>query len=182
MKHALVIGGTGMLSDVSLWLVSEGYHVSVIGRDEERLKQLRSRVQDSTCITPIAVDYHQEESLREKIRTTVAKNGPLELVVAWIHSPFKNVLESITLEVANPKQWSLFHVIGSRANATKLRADLNRAVNCNYRQVQLGFMVEGQNSRWLTHEEISEGVIEAILKETQYHLVGVLEPESKRPF
>ncbi len=30
--HALVIGGTGMLADVSLWLVREGYYVSVIAR------------------------------------------------------------------------------------------------------------------------------------------------------
>ncbi len=33
MAHALVIGGTGMLADTTLWLVKNGYDVSVIGRN-----------------------------------------------------------------------------------------------------------------------------------------------------
>ena len=31
-KHALVIGGTGMLADVCIALAREGYIVSIIGR------------------------------------------------------------------------------------------------------------------------------------------------------
>ncbi|MFC7321460.1 hypothetical protein [Halobacillus campisalis] len=31
-NHALIIGGTGTLSDVSLWLVYQGYVVSAIMR------------------------------------------------------------------------------------------------------------------------------------------------------
>ena len=33
MKHVLVVGGSGMLADVSLWLNNQGYHVSVIARN-----------------------------------------------------------------------------------------------------------------------------------------------------
>ncbi|MCM3766961.1 short-chain dehydrogenase [Neobacillus niacini] len=182
MKHALVIGGTGMLSALPLWLVKEGCHVSVIGRSEERLVHLRSRVQDSTCITPISVDYRQEELLREQIRWTVGQNGPLDLVVAWIHSPFKNVLETMAREVADPQQWSLFHVIGSRANPEEIKTGLSLDGTCSYRQVQLGFMMEGESSRWLTHKEISNGVIEAIKKDKQYHVVGILGPENRIPW
>ena len=43
MAHALVIGGTGMLADTSLWLVNNGYHVSVIGRSAHRMEDLRNR-------------------------------------------------------------------------------------------------------------------------------------------
>jgi NAD(P)-dependent dehydrogenase (short-subunit alcohol dehydrogenase family) len=182
MKHALVIGGTGMLSDVSLWLVSKGYRVSVVGRSEKRLEQLRSQAKKPTSITPLLADYREEDLLTEQIREAVNEIGPLEMVVAWIHYPFKNVLETITREAENPQQWKLFHVIGSRANASMIHTDLHLAENCKYRQVQLGFVIEGEQSRWLTHEEISNGVIEAILKDKQYHLVGVLEPDSKRPF
>ncbi|WP_066318936.1 short-chain dehydrogenase [Bacillus sp. FJAT-29814] len=182
MKHALVIGGTGMLTAVPLWLVKEGYHVSVIGRSEERMAQLRSRVQDSTCITPLSVDYRQGDLFSEQIRFIVDKNGPLELVVAWIHSPFKNVMETIAREVANHKPCLLFHALGSRANPEEIRAGLKLTENCRYRQVQLGFKLDGETSRWLTHEEISNGVIEAIKRDKQYHVVGVLEPDSKRPW
>ena len=41
--YALVIGGTGMLTDVSLWLVREGYHISIVARNRERMERLISR-------------------------------------------------------------------------------------------------------------------------------------------
>ena len=40
MKHALVVGGTGMLSEVCMWLVNQNYHVSVIGRNPEKMRGL----------------------------------------------------------------------------------------------------------------------------------------------
>ncbi|MFG6117687.1 hypothetical protein [Thalassobacillus sp. B23F22_16] len=30
MKHGLVVGGTGMLAETTLWLADQGYHVSVV--------------------------------------------------------------------------------------------------------------------------------------------------------
>ncbi|MDR2996156.1 MAG: short-chain dehydrogenase, partial [Bacillus cereus] len=39
--HALVIGGTGMLKKVSIWLCEQGYHVSIIGRDEVKLGNVK---------------------------------------------------------------------------------------------------------------------------------------------
>ncbi|MGY3190168.1 hypothetical protein ACVWXS_004902 [Lysinibacillus sp. TE18511] len=38
MRHALVVGGTGMLSGVSLWLLNQGYHVSIIARNSDCMK------------------------------------------------------------------------------------------------------------------------------------------------
>jgi len=40
MNHALVIGGSGMLAGASLWLAQEGYRVTVIGRNPQKLKRL----------------------------------------------------------------------------------------------------------------------------------------------
>ncbi|MEY2301916.1 hypothetical protein ACFWJC_21505 [Bacillus wiedmannii] len=39
--HALVIGGTGMLKRVSMWLCEQGFHVSIIGRDEVKLENVK---------------------------------------------------------------------------------------------------------------------------------------------
>ena len=44
MKHALVVGGTGMLSNVVLWLIAEGYQVSVIARDAGRMNRLIEKI------------------------------------------------------------------------------------------------------------------------------------------
>lgn len=164
-----------------MWLVNEGYHVSVVGRSTERLKHLKSLVQDSSLITPISVDYHQQYAFQEEIRQAVKNDGPIELAVAWIHSPTKEAIDTIVREAAIPQPWRLFHVIGSRAKAGKLRTQLQLDSTCRYHQVQLGFVLEGELSRWNTNEEISNGVIQAIMEDKPYHLVGVLEPEEKRP-
>ena len=57
MAHALVIGGTGMLADTSLWLVNKGYHVSIIGRSAHRMEDLRNRTTKTSLLTSILVDY-----------------------------------------------------------------------------------------------------------------------------
>ena len=38
--HALVVGGTGMLRGVSLYLAEKGHVVSVVARSRERLESL----------------------------------------------------------------------------------------------------------------------------------------------
>ncbi|WP_191126266.1 Rossmann-fold NAD(P)-binding domain-containing protein [Cerasibacillus terrae] len=43
MKHALIVGGAGMLSNVSLWILDKGYHVSIIARNPRRIKNLIER-------------------------------------------------------------------------------------------------------------------------------------------
>ena len=52
MKHALVVGGTGMLSGVSLWLLDQGYHVSIIARNSDRMKNLIEQTDLDSHITP----------------------------------------------------------------------------------------------------------------------------------
>ena len=45
----------------------------------------------------------------------------------------------------------------------------------------LGFQLEGERSRWLTHEEISSGIIEALERQASRSIVGVVEPWEMRP-
>lgn len=47
MKQASVVGGTGMLSDVALWLIQEGYHVFVIGRNTQKMDILMNKVKEN---------------------------------------------------------------------------------------------------------------------------------------
>ncbi|NLG69565.1 MAG: hypothetical protein GX496_08420 [Firmicutes bacterium] len=50
-----------------------------------------------------------------------------------------------------------------------------------YREVILGFVVEPSGSRWLTHDGISPGVLEAIDRDAPRWIVGTVEPWSARP-
>jgi hypothetical protein len=45
----------------------------------------------------------------------------------------------------------------------------------------LGFVLEGNHSRWLTHAEISGGVIHSIQTQSKRHVVGTLTPWYRRP-
>lgn len=51
-----------------------------------------------------------------------------------------------------------------------------------YHAVILGFvLLPGGQSRWLTNSEISQGVLDAIAAEAKRHIVGTVEPWSRRP-
>ncbi|NWG46914.1 MAG: hypothetical protein HXY25_10275 [Alphaproteobacteria bacterium] len=50
-----------------------------------------------------------------------------------------------------------------------------------YTQVILGFHLEGETARWLTHAEIAGGVLDALAGPTARHVIGTLEPWERRP-
>ena len=42
-------------------------------------------------------------------------------------------------------------------------------------------LIEDETSRWLTNTEISNGVIDGIMNEKDYFIVGKIEPWERRP-
>jgi len=171
-----------MLSGVSQWLVSSGYHVSIIARNAERMDELVKQVSDPERIIPLLVDYKDDIQFCQKIKEAVCKNGPIQTVVAWIHSDAISALSLLLQEVSvNNDSWELYHVLGSRANAEELIRTLVLPATCRYSQVQLGFVVDNGRSRWLTNQEISNGVLEAIQQRTKRLTIGQLEPLGDRP-
>lgn len=65
--------------------------------------------------------------------------------------------------------------LGVAASVTEGLAD------CELRQVVLGFKVETEGARWLTHEEISDGVLAAIRGDFVFSVIGQTEPWSLKP-
>lgn len=133
-------------------------------------------------VTPLLVDYRNNDELIEKINLTMKQNGEIDLAVAWIHSIAENALQTILNEISKgTNSLSLFHLLGSRSNLDDIKNTIEIPANCTYYQVQLGFISEGSQSRWLTHKEISDGVIDAMEKKEEVLLVGQVEPWEKRP-
>lgn len=181
MSHALVIGGTGMLADVSVWLSKHYDHVSVIGRSADRLQHLTSKIEKASSYTPISLDYHQNDLLVDSISQTIHKNGPIDIAISWIHSSAPSALSAIeqTISSNHPTTWNLWQVRGSQACKDTTIPTVSR--NCEYNQVILGFVVEDQYSRWLTHQEIATGIIQAVQDDKRYTIVGTCSPWEKRP-
>lgn len=180
MKHALVIGGSGMLAEACLWLAGQGWRVTVIGRSQSKLARLADR---HAHIVPVSADYFREAEFRRALRASLERHGPWTLVVAWIHAREEEILAVVSEErgrLAN-SPWKLFHVLGSSSNLEDILRDMPAFPACRYHQVQLGFVIEGERSRWLTHAEISGGVIHAVRTDAKRHVVGTLSPWSRRP-
>ncbi|WP_242220822.1 short-chain dehydrogenase [Bacillus cereus group sp. BfR-BA-01380] len=178
--HVLVVGGTGMLQKVSKWFAEQGLHTSVIGRDVKRLKEIKDSCHAPKSVTCLAVDYHNSDELRAHIKSSIHKNGPVTLVVAWIHSTAVDALQIISEEIEIfSKEWELFHILGS--SAYKSVGKVRCSSLCRYYRIILGFMVEEKCSRWLTHDEIASGVIDGIQHKQREWIVGTLEPWNARP-
>ncbi|WP_188454684.1 short-chain dehydrogenase [Virgibacillus oceani] len=181
-KHAIVIGGTGMLAKVSHYLAASNFDVSVIARSILKHQGLKENCKNPENIHAILADYHNGESLNIGIENALHTYGCPSIVVSWIHSTAPNALPLIIRQISvqySSFPWRLFHIQGSSGFFQKEYTPVSE--NCLYRRVYLGFMIEKSASRWLTHEEISEGVIHAIETDSEKTIVGTVEPWESRP-
>jgi hypothetical protein len=171
--HTLVVGGTGMLATVTTWLAEQGHTVSVVSR--------RAGTAPDGGVNPIEVDYRDSETLRQRMFKAMRTYGSIDLAVFWIHSDAPNAFRVIAQEISKhaERPWRLFHVRGSAAYLHPESPQV--PTDCLYRQVILGFVTNSNGSRWLTQDEISGGVIEAIRTDREYSVVGTLHPWEKRP-
>jgi NAD(P)-dependent dehydrogenase (short-subunit alcohol dehydrogenase family) len=182
MSHALVIGGTGMLRGVTRELAKRFDHVSVVARSKSDLDTLEK--EKPGAIHGIAVDYRNETELRALIRGAVSTYGNVTLVVAWIHED-GSVIPHVIVESAGDAPLTFVHVLGS-ASADPSRPDLSIRKDMEhscvaYHEAILGFVLEGNHSRWLSHGEISAGVLKAIETGAPRSIIGTVEPWSRRP-
>lgn len=78
MKHCLVIGGTGMLKDVSLLLIQQGNHVTVIGRQQNKMQSLINEADYSSKLSPLLVDYTNYISFRTALIESQVTHGSFD--------------------------------------------------------------------------------------------------------
>ncbi|MFC4558158.1 short-chain dehydrogenase [Virgibacillus kekensis] len=180
--YVLVIGGSGMLRKVCHYLNEKNGDVFVIGRNRSRLEAVKNSGRYPERLHGISVDYEDSTRFGAALADLFNKHGTPGLVVSWIHSTAPDALpllkDMITEHVLNA-DWRLFHIQGSARFFEKENTSVPG--NCLYRRVYLGFILDNDQSRWLTHDEISNGVIEAIDSDQEETVVGTLEPWAKRP-
>jgi hypothetical protein len=162
-----------MLAGLCRRLAGDGWQVTVVGRDEAKLA--RATAGDAR-LHPLSVDYEDVGAFASALAGAVGARGPITLAVCWIRSWALHSLLAAADAVAADGR--LFHVLGSHASdasATAIDALASRP-SLNYRQVQLGAFGDDSSRRWLTNDEISAGVHEAIASDRPHHLVGTVAP------
>ncbi len=173
-----------MLSAATMHLCRCSHRTTIIGRSESRLSRFRSLGEG---VEAKQVDYTDIARLEEELNSIRARAGAPDLAVCWVHSTAPQAIDRIAeITGSNEKPGRFFHVQGSAIeepgrrpspSETRLRA----LPNVIYRQVILGFAGDHGNSRWLSHEEISVGLIEAVQLDSVKFIVGRVRPWSDRP-
>ena len=158
-----------MLAGLCVSLAAAGQEVTVVGRDPGKLDRLARR---DPRIHSLSVDYENVPVFTAALRDAVAERGPITLAVCWIRSWAPQSLLAAADAVAPGGR--LFHVLGSqRTDDTEPAIEaLRRREDLRYRQVQLGEVVSAKARRWLTNEEIADGVAAAVEADLPFFVVG----------
>ena len=155
-----------MLASCTRHLLEEGWHVHAIARDQAKLDALRD---GGVCsVSTYACDYRDFEQFERAIDHAP---GPVDAVLCWIHDSGRAALGVLLDRFSGV---DVLRVVGSGGGTPPERIG-------NERLVELGFIIEGGASRWLTHDEISDGVHDALVSGRTMSIVGTVEPGSMRP-
>ncbi|MCH7690484.1 MAG: short-chain dehydrogenase [candidate division Zixibacteria bacterium] len=191
MAHILVVGGTGMLYDVCRHLCKSANTVTVIARNKKRLNRLASEAKELVgSINSISLDYSDSASLTSGLKKSIITHGPVELAICWIHAskaPEAARIIAETIDKQNNQTKCKYYQLLSSATADPslekkdISKDFDSLDNIDFRTILLGFIVERETSRWLTNNEICDGVIRAIENDAKESIIGTVEPWNRRP-
>lgn len=177
-EYAVVIGGTGMLRPAVHTLLKRGLKVVVVARRPDRAAP-PDELQDQ--FVPVVGDWSDPETLVEHVLAATGQRLAKYLIV-WAHSPHQEALMH-ELERVVAQDAVVVWVWGSagRDPHEVLTEHADSFAGHRVRHVVLGYLSGVNGSRWLTHTEISTGVLNAIESTREIHVVGRLDPWDRRP-
>ena len=194
--RVLIVGGSGMLAGLARALCERADRVSILARNEKRIRAV------SDAVEPLVCDYNDGVALAEALSLIESP----DLVVAWIHGRAPQARRAFAecliaegrFACRAPQARRAFaecliaegrfvqvlgSALGDPAHPERL-AEMAKAADglpIDYQAVVLGFVVEKGSSRWLGNDEISAGVLSAIDSEQAVSIVGTVEPWSAKP-
>lgn len=190
MSHILMVGCTGMLSDVITYAAQHFQHLTLIARNAERLQEI---VKKHKCYAAqfqtYALDYRQNATLIAALEQATKKAGAFTAAVCWIHGSAPKapllVADFLHKKSSLSNKLPYYHICSSAvANPALTSTHSNffaQLSNIHYHQIILGFQLTANGSRWLTHDEISQETIRAMQQNVPVYVVGRVRPWSKRP-
>jgi hypothetical protein len=185
-RHTLVIGGTGMLREATIELARRSRLLTAVSHSRTALRDLGQALSGAPCERRLlSLDWHDAVDFIASLKRHVEVAGAPSLAVAWLHEPALGPAVANAISLPGVR-CAFFQVFGSDAadparGPNTLREALEPRGDLDYHEVILGFRRMEGGSRWLTHAEISAGVLEAVRLREPSHTVGVVTPWSDRP-
>lgn len=161
VRRALVLGGTGMLAGCTAALVADGWHVVTPSRRHAPIPaDLPVHAGDPPRRALwVATDWSDPVELAE--RCAAALGGSAELLVAWVQGEQRPAVLKAVGPLLAPDA-AVVEVHGSAAADPVTGCPEPVLAEHPTQQVVLGLKIEGDTTRWLNHNEISDGVLEAV--------------------
>ena len=185
-SEVMVIGATGMLASATEKLAEHANTVTFTARSSGSISSMSQRLkQKSISHFGLKLDWNHKVQFISELVEHCEKHGYPSLILAWLHDDLLG--PEIAYNLAGGVQnIAFFQVRGSAAanpssNHDAFTKSASSIEGVDFHQIVLGFVVEGNRSRWLTHAEISHGVLEAIHAGRRYTIVGTVEPWQDRP-
>lgn len=168
-----------MLKAASLTLGPSAHVLSSVARTRRSLEQLHSELEPFTGTHhQLQLDWNNPQEFLRSLSSHIQRVGIPSTVVAWLHE------DSLGPEVARlcsseAGSCEFFQVRGSaagmeQAHLQEFAAQFRGLPGVNFRQVILGAVKTLRGSRWLSHAEISAGVLAAIRSNEPVAIVGTL--------
>jgi len=146
--NALVIGGTGMLAGATSAIVKWSDRTLLVARHATDVAN------GHPTITPVDADWNYAE-FEGKVTEAIWRFPPIRRALIWLHNP-QPILEWLMPLLDGALS---VIVLGSLDSRPELPNPV--AGDCVF--VQLGSKSDSGRRRWLTHEEISEAALHALL-------------------
>ncbi|RZS34925.1 hypothetical protein EV193_108275 [Herbihabitans rhizosphaerae] len=178
MRRALVLGGTGMLAGCVGALVDDGWHVVLPSRRYAPIP-VSDKADPNGRVLWVAADWSDPETLATRAKK--ALGGRADLLVAWVYSEARPaVLDTIAPLLAEGAP--VVEVHGSASADPVGGCPEPVLADHPTQQVVLGFVHHGGRARWLTHDEIAEGVLSAVRRALDGRQPAVHQVGEPRPW
>ena len=166
-RHLLLVGATGMLAKAGEAIVPGALHTTLVASTTESLERFRASVPEAS-LSLLALDWSESDAVRASLSQACKEHGVFDAVLLWVHRnghDLKLILAQLLDSASGPCH--VWDVLGS-AHADPLQHLSDQTVvlrahpRVAYRAIVLGFVREKGGKRWLTHGEISQGVLRGI--------------------
>ncbi|MBV7363777.1 hypothetical protein KRX54_04970 [Actinomycetaceae bacterium TAE3-ERU4] len=159
-KITLIVGGTGMLLECSRILAKQSSLCLLPNRHPDIFSKLGGSVNSFYGNWEKEIDFFQVCSKK-------LKDKKIDLLIWWCHRPYSQRLAPLMTSLLAPNA-KVVEVIGSSNLDDLSKVEKRRLFPGSY----LAVLGRGENG-WLTHKEISQGVLE-IVESQQSKLIGRL--------
>jgi hypothetical protein len=168
-----------MLAACASTLVADGWHVVLPSRRYSPIPAAPAGSNMAGRALWVAADWSDPVGLADRIKR--ALSGPVELLVSWVRREHRPALLSAVAPLLAPDA-PVVEVHGSAAFDPVTGYPDPVLDDHPTQQLVLGFVPVGRTSRRLSHEEISDGVLDAVDRALAGKPPGVYQVGVPRPW